>query len=114
MTGGWGGYSAKEEAADRDECEHGSLRRKCDICALTAERESLRAEVERLRDDRARLRRAADLLDAGNEAMTRVLRLAKDRYPHNDSDLDCIADSDEMFEMALWLRDLAYRMERQS
>lgn len=34
----------------RDECEHGSLRRKCQRCADRTELDELRAEVERLRE----------------------------------------------------------------
>lgn len=55
-----------------NECQHGSLRRQCEICALTEERDQLRGEVERLTSD------YATILSQLQEQTADSLRLAAD------------------------------------
>jgi sugar-specific transcriptional regulator TrmB len=93
----------------RIECEHGSLKRSCQICHLQEELREAQEEVSKLREERDDFKRIADgyakdIQDAhkrwldlqkANTAMLEVIKYyarAKSTYDHGQRARDLIAD----------------------
>lgn len=68
----------------RDECEHGSLRRSCEICHLIAERDDLKADLADVStgwEDAVALNHALDIRLKKAERVVEASRAIRAKYP---------------------------------